>query len=275
MRALLRGTALILHLLLGLALVGAASLDPRGRWNVRPIAPWWSRSLLRILGIRLDVQGRVQPGGVLHVANHVSWLDIFAIVACQDTRFVAKSEIRDWPIAGWLANALGTIYLRRGKGGARPASERLAPQLVAGHSVTIFPEGTTTDGRVVLPFHPRLFATAVDAGVPVQPLALRYGRSSDGRDLAPFIGDDDLVSHIRRLLGAQGLSVRVDYLPPLPPGASRDLLASRAEAAIRAVVAPSTPPVRVALRRPSAAPVPSARVSAEADRHWQPEGSLH
>ena len=169
------------------------------------------------------------------VANHVSWLDIPLIAACETTRFVAKSDVRHWPVAGWLADAAGTFYIRRGKGGARPLLDKLVPHLAAGGSVVIFPEGTTTDGAGVLDFHARLFAGAIEAGCPVQPIAIRYGRARDGRDIAPFIGDDDLVSHIWRLLQEPGLVAHITYGEPLR-GNERDALAQAARSAVCAAL---------------------------------------
>lgn len=266
MRATLTGSRLLLHVLWGLFLAILVALDRRQWLDVPQIAQNWSRTLLRILDIRLVVHGSPHPQGGLTVANHISWLDIFAMLACQRTRFVAKSEIRDWPIAGSLADAMGTFYLRRGKGGARPLAEKLQPYLAAGGSVVIFPEGTTTDGRDLHPFHPRLFSVALDAGVAVQPVALRYHPSRDGRHLAPFIGDDDLFSHILRLLGARGIVVDVHYLPVHTgtQGETRDELAARAQRAVREALYPgrtSAPTQRI----PGAVPAfPSTQTSYDA-----------
>lgn len=213
--ATFRAVRIVLHILVGLVLAVAVRLDPTRRLDPEPLSQWWSRHLLRLLGIRLVVKGRTPRRGQLIVANHVSWLDIFAILALHPTRFVAKAEIRDWPIAGWLANAVGTFYIRRGKGGARPLLEKLEPFLAQGGSVVVFPEGTTTDGQQVLPFHSRLFSAASASGAAIQPVALRYSRDDRGRDLAPFIGDDDLVRHILRLLAARGMVIEMHVLPAI------------------------------------------------------------
>jgi lyso-ornithine lipid O-acyltransferase len=136
-------------------------------------------------------------------------------------------------VAGWLANATGTFYIRRGKGGARPVSERLVPHLSAGGSVVLFPEGTTTDGRQLLPFHARLFAAAIDAGALVQPVALRYSADDAGRQVAPFIGDDDLFRHILRLLGSGGLQAELVFCPAVAAtDQERSTLAGAAEDAV-------------------------------------------
>ncbi len=227
-RRLIRLPWLLAHLLWGLLLCLALLLDRSRHLSAERLAQGWSRQLLRIFAVRLEVHGTPCGSGHLRVANHVSWLDIFGLLAVRPSRFVAKSEIRDWPVAGWLADALGTFYLRRGKGGARPLLARMTPYLQNGGSVTVFPEGTTTDGRDVRSFHPRLFSAAVEADVPVQPVSLRYSSA-----LAPFIGDDDLVRHLWRLMGAPGLSLRIDFEALLPAASGRDALATAAEAAIR------------------------------------------
>ena len=260
LRACLRGAHLIVHLIVGLTAALAVRLDPTGRLHPELIAQRWSRRLLRILDIRVTVRGTPVDGARITVANHVSWLDIPLLAACAPTRFIAKSEIRDWPVAGWLANAAGTFYIRRGKGGARPVAERLVPHLSGGSTaglspnVTLFPEGTTTDGHQVLAFHARLFAAAIDAAVPVQPAALRYGPDAQGREIAPFIGDDDLLHHILRLLGARGLTAELIWCAPLPlPHTDRSTLAAQSEQAVREALSTSTSPaVRTPVRPPAA-----------------------
>lgn len=217
-RRSLRVLQLLIHTVCGVLLAGAVKLDPTARLDPTRLGQWWAQRLLTILNIRLTCHGQAAEGGRVIVANHVSWLDIFVLLAAEPTRFVAKSEIRDWPIAGALANALGTFYIRRGKGASAPLVERLVPHLQSGGVVVIFPEGTTSDGRQVLPFHPRLFAAAVESGAVVQPVGLHYGATADGQHPAPFVGDDDLLSHLRRLLAVPSLTAALHYCPPLLPG---------------------------------------------------------
>lgn len=236
LRVWLRGARLSIHVLTGLLFAVAVNLS-FGRLRPEPLARWWSLRLRRVINLRVSVRGSTVSGARVTVANHVSWLDIPLIAACEPSRFIAKSEIRDWPVAGWLANAAGTFYIRRGKGGARPLLEQLVPHLEQGGAVVLFPEGTTTDGRDVLPFHARLFGAAIDAGANVQPVALRYGAARDGHLIAPFVGDDDLVSHILRLLREPELAAEVIYAAPIAAqGLERDTLARQAEAAVRAAL---------------------------------------
>lgn len=239
LRFVLRGSRLLVHLGLGLSLVAAVNLDFTRRLRPEPLSQWWNRHLLQILGIRVRVRGAAVPGGHLAVANHVSWLDISLIAACGPTRFVSKAEVRHWPIAGWLANAAGTFYLARGKHGTRPLLNKLRPYLQSGGTLTIFPEGTTTTGDSVLPFHARLFGAAIEAQRPVQPMALRYGRTEDGEALAPYVGDDVLLFHILALLRSPGFDAELTYLPPIEPAdLDRSQLAQAARAAIESVLLP-------------------------------------
>lgn len=235
-----RALRLLIHLLVGLIAALAVRLS-LGRLSPYPVATWWSSTLLDVFNIQLQVSGQAHRGGRMTVANHVSWLDIPLIYACEGTHFVAKSEIRHWPVAGWLANAARTFYIRRGRGGAAPLLRALRPHLRSGGSVTIFPEGTTTDGLAMRPFHSRLFAAAIEADCLVQPVAIRYGRAADGELIAPFIGEDTLAGHIIRLLREPVLQAELIYCAPIRcTGLDRDELARRAQAAVaRALEQPS------------------------------------
>jgi 1-acyl-sn-glycerol-3-phosphate acyltransferase len=239
-RFTLRGIWLIAYLLLGMLLVLTVTLDFSRRIPPEPLTQWWNGGLFRIFGIRIVIRGQPVSGGHVTVANHVSWMDISLIAACERTRFVSKAEVKNWPIIGQLATAAGSFYLDRGKNGTKPLLEKLTPFLHGGGSVTIFPEGTTTRGESVLPFHPRLFAAAIDAQLPVQPLVIRYGRTADGRNIAPYVGDDVLFWHILAMLRNPHLIVEAIYLAPIHPGiADRGQLAELARNAILAELQPA------------------------------------
>ena len=237
LRFVLRSALLILHLAYGLLLAVLVKLDAGNRLPRERMGSHWSRLLMRLMGVELRVRGTPLQGGGVFIANHVSWLDIPLIYACAPTRFVSKSEVRDWPVAGWLAEAAGTFYLRRGKGGARPLLNKLVPHLRAQGSVVIFPEGTTTDGTDVLPFHPRLFCAAIESGQAVQPVALRYSVGSCGGNIAPFVGDDDLVSHVARLLRNRELVAEAVFGSPLDSAdRTREELADASRNSIQAAL---------------------------------------
>lgn len=249
-----RAPQLLLHLLIGLLLAVLAGLDYFEKLDRGRLAGWWHRRVLRILAVRVHRQGGPAAGAHLSVANHVSWLDIPVLGAIEPLRFVAKSEIRHWPLAGWLASAAGSFYLRRGKGDTPRLLERLGVWLRSGGVIGLFPEGTTTDGTALLRFHARLFAPAIEARCPVQPVALRYRPDAEGRSIAPFVGDDDLLRHVLRVLCAPRLDVEVIYGAPIDSRAGeRTELASRAHAAIAQALGLPAAPAELPLPMPAAA----------------------
>uniref|UniRef100_UPI0039F06709 lysophospholipid acyltransferase family protein n=1 Tax=Bordetella sputigena TaxID=1416810 RepID=UPI0039F06709 len=216
LRFLPRALAVALMVLLGLVLVGTVYplVRARGRDLLNRT---WSRCLLRVCGVRLLVQGEpLMQGPVLIVANHVSWLDIFVINAVRPTAFVAKSEIRRWPIVGRLVAGAGTLFLQRGHRHAiHTVGEAMKGRFAQGESVGLFPEGTTTEGFSLLPFHGSLFEPARQAGVAIQPVALRFLRHGRRDAFAAFVGEETLVGNLWRVLGARGLAVETFYLSPL------------------------------------------------------------
>ena len=247
---MLRAALLVVHIAWGLILATLLAFGAARRSRER-LAQRWHNRLLGIFGVRLRVEGAPLHEPHITVANHVSWLDIPILGALEPTRFVGKSEIRLWPIAGWLATAAGTFFLRRGKGGAALLVDRLVPHLLAKGSLVIFPEGTTTDGTEVRPFHARLLGAAIGAQRPIQPVTIQYGLSEDGDNIAPFIGDDSLGAHVLRLLQNPRLHARVVYGPPIRPTVGRDQLASEAESFVRAAL---QPPARPRASEPVAIP---------------------
>ena len=177
---------------------------------------WWSTKTLRLMGIALQVEGSARPGGTLLVANHVSWLDITALHAVvPHARFVSKAVIQSWPLLARLADAADTLYLERErKRDALRVVHLVAQALDQGQTVAVFPEGTTSDGRTLLPFHANLLQAAISTGTPVQPVALRF---SDAR--APisaaveFVGATTLVESLWRVACAEKLVAHVTLLP--------------------------------------------------------------
>jgi 1-acyl-sn-glycerol-3-phosphate acyltransferase len=216
LRAMWRLLHAVLHVGHGMALVALRwpGLDAAGRHQ--RIA-WWAGKLLRLLGIRLDAQGTYRPGATLLVANHVSWLDILAVHAvCPQARFVSKADVRHWPLMGWLVGAVGTLFIERErKRDALRVVHQTADALRAGDTVAVFPEGTTGDGRALLPFHANLLQAAIATGTPIQPVALSY--SQPGHDVSPavaWLGDTTLLSSVWTIAMADGLGVRVTALSP-------------------------------------------------------------
>jgi len=178
----------------------------------------WCASLLDILGLQVEVSGTLPDdhAPVFIVANHVSWLDIWAINSVCPTLFVAKSEIRGWPVFGWLAARVGTLFIERARrADTRRVNDRIVARLaVSGERIAVFPEGTTTDGSLVLPFHASLFQPAVSAGARVWPVAIRYlDRNGERSDIPAYIDDVSVAASMWRIAGMSGLRVRITFLP--------------------------------------------------------------
>ena len=173
----------------------------------------WAQGVLRIMGIGLQVHGRAHPGPVLLVANHISWLDIVVMLAAHYCRFVAKSELKAWPLIGPLATAAGTLYIERSSSrDALRVVHHMAERLQAGDVLAVFPEGTTGDGVAVLPFHANLLQAAIAAQAPAQAVGLRFVNAWGQPSFAPcYIGDDTFVGSVWRTLCARGLVVHVAF----------------------------------------------------------------
>lgn len=175
----------------------------------------WSHQILKILSVHLETLPTDAPHGSLIVANHISWLDIFAVYALRPVAFISKAEIRQWPFFGWLAKQNDTVFLRRGsRGHARIVNAEIDALLNTGMDVAIFPEGTTTDGTHMLGFHAALLQPAIETGRPVLPLAISY-HDADGRvSLAPsFAGDTTLAQCFSAILAQRSLTVRLIPAP--------------------------------------------------------------
>ena len=178
----------------------------------------WSQALLGHLAIKLTVTGKPPlQGPMLLAANHISWLDIVVILAACPSRFVAKSEVRQWPLIGLLASAAGTLFIaRQSPRDALRVVHQMATHLQAGEVLTIFPEGTSSNGLALLPFHANLFQAAISASAPVQPVALQFSEVATGvPSLAPcYIDDDTLLGSIWRTLQAPPLCATVLFGAP-------------------------------------------------------------
>lgn len=254
-RRLLRLTGVAWVLLSGL--VCAPLLVLLGTRRREAMARKVFRGVLRALGATLDVHGDATLGvptgdgphrGALVVDNHVSWLDIVAVNGVRPMRSVAKREIATWPLVGTLASRIGTVYLDRERLRALPDTvAELAGALRGGSLVNACPEGTTWCGLGLGTFRSALFQAAIDGGVPVRPLAVRYRIAGGGPTTWPaFIGDETLIESVMRTARLRGLVVEVHVLPEIAPGraADRHELAGLAENAIRhALYADITDPI--------------------------------
>ena len=198
---------------------------------------WWATKTLRTMGIALRVEGTPRAGGTLMVLNHVSWLDIMAVHAvCPRARFVSKADVRQWPLVSRLVDAAGTLYLERErKRDALRVVHLMASALTAGEMVAVFPEGTTSDGRALLPFHANLLQAAIATGTPVQPVALRFSDRHDAvmSRAIEFVGETTLLQSLWRVAGGDDVTVHVQLLPAVASvGAERRALSESLRARI-------------------------------------------
>ena len=215
LRAVWRLARCVVHSLHGLSIVllrfgGLEAVQRHARIR------WWALKMLRLMGITMQVEGAVHPGGTLLVANHISWLDITALHAVvPQARFVSKADVKAWPLLSQLADAANTLYLERErKRDALRVVHLVAQALTAGEIVAVFPEGTTSDGRTLLPFHANLLQAAIATGTTVQPVALRFSDAHDAVSRAvEFVGATTLVESLWRVACAERLVAHVTLLP--------------------------------------------------------------
>jgi len=224
-RYLYRMPLLLLHVLVGLPLTMACIvLPPLARIAVghagdtldQVMIRWWQGTLMRIFGFRLRRFGTPLPRPTLFVANHVCWVDICVLHSQRVMGFVAKREIAGWPLVGWLAARGQTIFHQRGSteslGGVL---QQMLARLREGRSVGVFPEGRTRGGHEVGPFHARIFQAAVEAQVPVQPVALRYGEHGQAQTIVAFGPRESFFANFLRLLGEPARVAEVHFLAPI------------------------------------------------------------
>ena len=173
----------------------------------------WSAQLLTLLGVQLRVIGTPISSGLL-VANHLSWLDNLAIHAAHFCRFVAKSDIKAWPVIGYLTDQSGMLFVERtSRRDSHRVVQTVAKRLEEGDCVAVFPEGTTGNGVELLPFHANMIQSAIDANSPVQTIAIRFMDTATGQpSYAPlYVGDDTLLASVWRVLGSGGVTVVIHF----------------------------------------------------------------
>ena len=245
-RVLWRGTLLATLVFGGLLILLLVRLLERPLCGLnRPVTPgitqFVCRNAFRIMGIKHHVLGTPMPGRGAVVCNHVSWLDIFSLNVAKRIYFVSKSEVADWPGIGWLARATGTVFIERTPARAKEHTQVFQQRLLAGHKLLFFPEGTSTDGRQVLPFKTTLFqaffAQDLKDEIAVQPVSLIYSapKGTDPRFYG-WWGDMSFGSHLLSTLApARQGRVTVIYHPALRVAdfADRKALALACETAVR------------------------------------------
>ena len=217
LKAALKLARALLHILVGFFTI--LLLFPRISAEQRQLRTQvWSLAMLRCIGIELIVKGNPALNGpLLLVANHMSWLDITALHAARFCRFVSKADIKKWPFIGMLASGIGTLFIEReSRRDAMRVVHSMTDSLRAGDVLGVFPEGTTSDGATLLPFHANLIQAAIAANAPIQPVALQFIDTCTGlRSTAPcYIGDDTLAQSVWRALTAPNLAVVITFGEP-------------------------------------------------------------
>jgi 1-acyl-sn-glycerol-3-phosphate acyltransferase len=196
----------------------------------------WCKQLIVIFDMRLSVIGaeRLEDAHYLMAANHISWIDIHVINAFKPHYFVAKSEVASWPIFGWMAKQLGTLFIERGKSNSiRNMVQEVAGQLNQ-KAICIFPEGTSTDGKQVAPFKSNLFEAAIIANAPIYSLAIQYFdvRTGHKTTAAAFIGDMGLLDSIWNLICSPPICAQISISAKLPALKERKALAELSQSLI-------------------------------------------
>ncbi len=236
--------------LLFVALLLAAAVE----WWVRGLKPgaegavWihrWSRRIVSVLGFQCTVEGWIPRGGAV-VSNHLSYLDILLYSSVRPFVMVAKTEVRGWPLMGWITSRAGTVYVERG-GGPKSwpgVNAAMAEAYRSGLPVLFFPEGTTTDGAGVLPFRRGLFHSVLNNWVPLRTSALHYTLEANALNCGATVGEDvcwwgemGFAPHVFRVLGLRGLSAHVRFGDEVLERADRFVLSETAQARVAAMYA--------------------------------------
>lgn len=234
---LFRMLRFVLHVLEGLVTIKLIFpfISPRRRVE---LIRRWAAGTLAVFNVTVSIKGEVPPPGVtrvVFVSNHISWLDPALIMALRPAHFVAKSEIRAWPVLGWLSEKAGTLFIERGRRhDTARLNQSISQALNAGDCVGLFPEGTTTTGDTIKPFHASLLQAAVQAQAIVYPVAIRYCHPDGSLNIAPAYTDNiSFVSSLKHVLAQPAIHAELVFVAPIPAeGRSRRELATEAECAI-------------------------------------------
>jgi len=226
---------IILHILLVIPLCLLIFISTKNQQE--RIIRFWCKRLLSIFEISVEVTGLesnlVNQKKYLMVANHISWMDIIVIQSIKPCIFVAKSDVASWPLFGWVAQMTGTIFIKRDKiSDIKKALKKMKRRLIK-RSVCIFPEGTSTNGRYLLPFKSNLFQSSIDTQKSILPLCLRYEQKNIYTDKTAFVDDMSLLDSIIKIKQEKDIRVVVEILQPIRPRYNRKELASYTQEIIR------------------------------------------
>ncbi len=263
----------LFHVMRGIATV-ALVFPFIGRARQVVLTQDWTRFILAIFGVGVQVSGHVPPvpaRRILFVANHISWLDVALLMAQRPARFIAKSEIRAWPVLGWLSERAGTLFIeRRRHGDAGRINRMVHAALAQDECVAFFPEGTTSRGDLVQPFNTALLQPAVESHAPLWPVGIRYPvPGGEPNPVVAFVGDTTFSRSLWTIMGEKKIEAELIYAPPIDTeGKNRRELARLAEEAIASALSltaprkspgtpagpPDAPPTA---RRPTGSPSPA------------------
>jgi len=226
---------IILHILLVVPLCLLIFISTKNQQE--RIIRFWCKRLLSIFEISVEVTGLegnlVNQKKYLMVANHISWLDIIVIQSIKPCIFVAKSDVASWPLFGWVAQMTGTIFIKREKvSDIKKALKKMKRRLIK-RSVCIFPEGTSTNGRYLLPFKSNLFQSSIDTQKSILPLCLRYEQKNIYTDKTAFVDDMSLLDSIIKIKQEKDIRAIVEVLQPIRPRYNRKELASYTQEIVR------------------------------------------
>ncbi len=226
---------IILHILLVVPLCLLIFISTKNQQE--RIIRFWCKRLLSIFEINVEVTGLesnlVNQKKYLMVANHISWMDIIVIQSIKPCIFVAKSDVASWPLFGWVAQMTGTIFIKRDKiSDIKKALKKMKRRLIK-RSVCIFPEGTSTNGRYLLPFKSNLFQSSIDTQKSILPLCLRYEQKNTYTDKTAFVDDMSLLDSIIKIKQEKDITVVVEILQPIRPRYNRKELASYTQEIVR------------------------------------------
>lgn len=228
-------TAAVYALFLGARLAAALGLGIARRRQPALVRAW-ARAAAAILGLAIERRGHAPPPPCFLVSNHLSYVDVVVYWNALPCVFLAKSEVARWPIVGWLARSVGTLFIDRARRSDLPRAIReLERALAAGSAVVVFPEGTSSSGERVLPFHPSLFEVASKAGLAVRCASISYSTppgAPSARESVCWWGDMSFLPHFYRLLGLRNFRAIVDFAPEAVVGRERKELARAAERAV-------------------------------------------
>lgn len=240
LRTVWRGTLLFIHILLGvfLTIVSIHKHAPSNSYRSSPkFVMWWHGRIRRILHLHVSVAGDHPIMPSLIISNHISWIDICVIGEQCQTNFLSKDDVRNWPIIGWLASTSGTFFIKRGAAQLDKIQAEMAFHIKHDGLLTLFPEGTTTDGTDVRTFFPRLFAVAINNKIKITPVALQYLHNGQPDPLAPYIGDQSLLDNLIGLLKRKESHVKITFLVPFDASSlNRKQAANQAHEAIRSII---------------------------------------